>query len=130
MTKTRLALIATAAVLVLGGIGSALEEDPVPLAAGTPSAEPSPASLVRPSPGQPSPEPEPSIAPSPQGPAPVKVSIDWSDYAPAVRARIEAAYQRGDCAALQGEFDSADANGSVDLMRYLDAALEQADCYQ
>jgi outer membrane biogenesis lipoprotein LolB len=66
-------------------------------------------------------------------------SVDWENYSPDVRTRIDDAAASGDCAALQAEFDNADANdsaqrnrtgdGNADLMGYIDAKLSEAGCY-
>jgi hypothetical protein len=66
-------------------------------------------------------------------------SVPWSDYATDVRPRIDAATTAKDCAALQKEFDVADANNeatrtrtghsNADLMAYIDAALRAGGCY-
>lgn len=65
--------------------------------------------------------------------------VDWSNYAPEVHRRIDLAADAEDCAALQDEFDNADATddaqrsrtgeGNADLMSYIDAQLEDAGCY-
>ena len=58
--------------------------------------------------------------------------VDWSDFAPTVRTRIEELVAAGDCAGLQQEFDNADANDNpskADLMTYLDREMEAAGCY-
>jgi hypothetical protein len=136
MTKTKLALIAFAAVFVVGGISSALEEEPTtePVAASSPSPEP----------GKPAPtEAAPTKAAAPTqaaGPEEIDVDVPWDNYAPSVRTRIDEAYAGQDCAALQQEFDTAADNndaqrirtgeGNDDLLEYLDVALEQAGCYE
>jgi len=65
--------------------------------------------------------------------------VDWSRYAPQVESRIEDLASKGDCDGLQREFDTADANddamrkrtgeGTADLLDYLDAEMQAADCY-
>ena len=55
--------------------------------------------------------------------------VNWSDYAPTVKTRIEELIQSGDCSSLQAEFDVADQNdaaqrnrvgvGNADLMNYI-----------
>jgi hypothetical protein len=139
MTKTQMALAAVAAVLVLGGIGSALEDEPT-----EPTAAPAASTPAEPSP-EPSlvPEPEPTVkAPEPTetGPEPIDVDVPWGNYAPNVRVVIDDAYAAQDCQTLQQQFDSAFANndaqrtrtgeGNDDLLRYLDEALKQAGCYE
>lgn len=55
--------------------------------------------------------------------------VDWSQFAPAVKDRIDAAVESADCGALQEEFDAADGNGQTELMEYVDKQLEDAGCY-
>ena len=55
--------------------------------------------------------------------------VDWSDYSPDLKARIDAAAARHDCAALQKEFDTADTRSDAGLMTYIDGRLESAGCY-
>ena len=65
--------------------------------------------------------------------------VDWSNYAPSVRTRIDSLAATRDCSGLQREFDLADANdraqrsrtgtGNADLMRYIDNELRGAGCY-
>lgn len=65
--------------------------------------------------------------------------VQWDDYAPGTRARIDALAAARDCLALQAEFDQAEANGaatrartghnSAELMRYVDEAMRSAGCY-
>lgn len=54
---------------------------------------------------------------------------EWGNYAPGLRAQLDALTRDADCPALQEQFDNADANGSVDLMRYIDEAMRFAGCY-
>ena len=75
------------------------------------------------------------------GSAPTESSsdVDWENYAPEVKTRIDSLAASGDCAALQREFDIADANdalqrdrvgeGNADLMGYIDDKLTSAGCY-
>lgn len=66
-------------------------------------------------------------------------SVDWENYSPDVKARIDGMETERDCIGLQAEFDTADANddaqrdrvgeGNADLMAYIDQALESAGCY-
>lgn len=66
-------------------------------------------------------------------------SVDWENYSPSVKARIDGLAAAGDCAALQDEFDVADANddaqrdqvgeGNADLMGYIDEKMAAAGCY-
>lgn len=65
--------------------------------------------------------------------------VDWENYAPEVKTRIDGFAGSGDCAALQQEFDIADANddlqrdrvgdGNADLMDYIDEKMADAGCY-
>jgi hypothetical protein len=65
--------------------------------------------------------------------------VDWENYSPDVRTRIDSAAARGDCATLQAEFDNAEANddaqrertgdGNADLMAYIDAQADEAGCH-
>lgn len=67
-------------------------------------------------------------------------SIFGTKYSVAVQTRIDEAAARGDCAALQAEFDQAARNdgstrsrigsGTADLMAYIDAKLRGAGCYR
>ena len=66
-------------------------------------------------------------------------SVDWENYAPEVRERIDSMAAAGDCADLQEEFDTAEANseaqrartgdGNADLMGYIDDRMREAGCY-
>ncbi len=65
--------------------------------------------------------------------------VDWQNYAPSVRARIEQMAASGDCDGLQAEFDTAEANsdmqrartgdGNADLMGFIDQKMADAGCY-
>jgi len=65
-------------------------------------------------------------------------SVDWENYSPAARQRIDRMATRGDCAGLQEEFETAEANnvaqrqrtgdGNDDLMGYINMKMEQAGC--
>ena len=66
-------------------------------------------------------------------------SVPWDNYAPSVQSRIQSMIAAENCAGLQREFDSADANddatrrrtgiGNSALMAYLDEAMADAGCY-
>ena len=68
-----------------------------------------------------------------------RTEVPWEVYAPEVREGIDAATEAADCAALQAEFDTADANSeatmnrtghnNADLMAYIDEAMRTAGCY-
>jgi hypothetical protein len=65
-------------------------------------------------------------------------SVDWENYAPSVKSRIDSLASSRDCSGLQHEFDTADANddiqrdrtgdGNADLMGYIDKKLKDAGC--
>lgn len=65
--------------------------------------------------------------------------VNWSDYSPTVKTRIEGLIQSGDCLNLQKEFDIADQNdaaqrnrvgvGNADLMNYLNKSMKDLSCY-
>jgi hypothetical protein len=64
--------------------------------------------------------------------------VNWSDYAPTVKTRIEELIQSGDCSSLQTEFDVADQNdaaqrnrvgvGNADLMNYINTSMQKLGC--
>jgi hypothetical protein len=64
--------------------------------------------------------------------------VNWSDYAPTVKTRIEELIQSGDCSGLQAEFDVADQNdaaqrnrvgvGNADLMNYINTSMQKLGC--
>jgi hypothetical protein len=66
-------------------------------------------------------------------------SVDWENYSPDVKTRIDQMAKARDCAGLQAEFNVADQNddaqrartgdGNADLMSYIDAKLREAGCY-
>src|SRR5215212_268890 len=84
--------------------------------------------------GQPS---LPSGAATPQ--PPVGPAVPWSDYTAGLQSRIDSLAASKNCAGLQAEFDTANANntitinrtghGNADLMGYIDAKLRAAGCY-
>jgi hypothetical protein len=65
--------------------------------------------------------------------------VNWSDYAPSVKTRIEELIQSGDCSGLQIEFDVADQNdaaqrnrvgvGNADLMNYINTSMQKLGCF-
>jgi hypothetical protein len=65
-------------------------------------------------------------------------SVDWENYAPSVRSRIDSLAASHDCQGLQQEFETADANdglqrdrtgdGNADLMGYIEGKLKDAGC--
>ncbi len=65
--------------------------------------------------------------------------VDWENYAPSVKAQIDSLASASDCAGLQAEFDTADANddaqrartgdGNADLMSYINDKMSSAGCY-
>ncbi len=64
--------------------------------------------------------------------------VPWTQYAPQVRERLEAAVESGDCQRLGEEFIAADegsdahrakyGEGNGDLMAYIDDSMEMAGC--
>lgn len=62
----------------------------------------------------------------------------WEDYAPSLKADIDALASAGDCSQLQSEFNVADANNdatkartghnNAQLMGYIDAKLRSLGC--
>lgn len=65
--------------------------------------------------------------------------VNWSDYAPTVKTRIEELIQASDCSGLQMEFDIADQNdaaqrnrvgvGNADLMNYINTSMQKLGCF-
>lgn len=55
--------------------------------------------------------------------------VDWSQFSPTVKTRIDGLVENQDCDGLQDEFDNADANSHADLMVYLDNQMEEIGCY-
>ena len=65
--------------------------------------------------------------------------MDWDNYDASVKERIDSLTDEIDCAGLQREFDTAEANsdmqrartgdGNADLMAYVDEQMEAAGCY-
>lgn len=70
------------------------------------------------------------------GPVP---GVDWSNYHPEVKQRIDRMAAEQDCRGLQHEFDIADGNsdaqrnrtgrGNGDIMAYIDGELRKSGCY-
>lgn len=60
--------------------------------------------------------------------------VDWGEYSPTVKTRIENMVSDKDCGGLQDEFDTADANSAsgsnADLMAYLNDKMEDIGCYE
>lgn len=64
--------------------------------------------------------------------------VNWSDYSPTVKSRIEGLIQKADCPGLQSEFDIADQNdaaqrnrvgvGNADLMNYINSSMSKLGC--
>ena len=82
------------------------------------------------------PEPEPTEAETPWQPS---TEVDWENYAPAVKTRIDRMGRKGDCEGLQEEFDTAYENdepqrsrvgddGNADLMEYIQEWLDYSEC--
>lgn len=55
--------------------------------------------------------------------------VPWDQYSPSLRGRIDGLQVAADCPGLQAEFDAADTNGGVELMKYVDSAMRVAGCY-
>lgn len=65
--------------------------------------------------------------------------VDWENYSPTVKTRIDELAAAKDCAGLQREFDTAESNntaqrnrtgdGNSDLMAYIDDKMAHAGCY-
>jgi hypothetical protein len=78
-------------------------------------------------------------APAEQAPVAAEQGVDWENYHPSVRQRIDSMAASGDCAGLQDEFNTAETNsdaqrartgdGNADLMRYIDDRMRGAGCY-
>ena len=66
-------------------------------------------------------------------------SVNWNNYAPAVKQRIAEYIDASDCTNLQVEFDNADNNNdnqrnrtgesNAELMTLLDSQLRKLSCY-
>lgn len=66
-------------------------------------------------------------------------AVDWENYSPTVRERIDAHAASADCDGLQHEFDVAEMNnaaqrdrtgdGNADLMSYIHGKMQVAGCY-
>jgi hypothetical protein len=78
-------------------------------------------------------------SPVAEAPADARTVVEWEDYDASVTVRIDDLQSAADCAGLQGEFDTADANNAatldrtghsnLNLMTYIDEALRLAGCY-
>jgi hypothetical protein len=76
---------------------------------------------------------------APSNPAAPVSGVPWRDYASDLKPRIDGLAAAADCAGLQREFDTADANNAAtrsrtghsntDLMAYIDDAMRGAGCY-
>lgn len=66
-----------------------------------------------------------ACSPSDRAELPHPSSVDWSQYAPAVKQGIDKARQDADCETLQAQFDTAKA---ADLLDYIDASQRYAGC--
>lgn len=64
--------------------------------------------------------------------------VDWDNYSPTVKSRIDSLALAKECEELQSEFDTAAANdsaqrnrtgsGNADLMQYINEKLKSAGC--
>ena len=97
---------------------------------GEPSTPATPAATEAPAPT--TTEAPPAAEPTPTG------TVDWQNYAPDVKTRIDGMGQAKDCAGLRTEFDTAAANndaqrarvgdGNAELMTYIYEWLGLAGC--
>jgi len=65
--------------------------------------------------------------------------VDWKNYSPQVKNRIEELINTNDCSGLQSEFDIAAQNdtaqrnrvgdGNADLMDYINGEMQRLGCY-
>jgi hypothetical protein len=65
--------------------------------------------------------------------------VEWGDYVSSLKGRLDALAQTKDCAGLQTEFNTADANNAATmnrvghnnakLMAYIDAQMKASGCY-
>jgi hypothetical protein len=126
---------------ILGAItGSDEVAQPAPSTA-APPPEPTPASTTQPASSE-SEEPSPPATEESTEAAPWRPSmdVDWENYSPNVKRRVDRMGKREDCDGLQHEFDVAEANdvaqrnrtgdGNADLMGYIDEWMQHAECYR
>lgn len=83
-------------------------------------------------------EPTEEPEPEPTEPWQPSTEVDWENYAPAVRTRIDRLGRKSDCEGLQEQFDTAYDNderqrsrvgeGNADLMSYIQEWLDYAEC--
>jgi hypothetical protein len=130
-TRTKWILAIVGVLLVIGAIGSLIEQQPetVTLPARVADDEQGGGTLDE----SPTSTPVEKTAPT------VSVEVDWENYDPSVKRRIDRLTAAGNCVGLQSEFDTAQANsdaqlartgdGNADLMEYLDESLRNAECY-
>lgn len=71
--------------------------------------------------------PTPTTGPSEPPAAEERTKVDWSTLPADYQRIVDEDTAAGDCEALQDMFDAAPDN--VDLLNYLDEALELAGCY-
>jgi hypothetical protein len=81
----------------------------------------------------------PTLKPAVTTPKNDAPAVQWEDYAPSVKTRIDDLAAQKDCDALQSEFDNADANNeatmarvghnNAQLMGYIDFLMRNAGCY-
>lgn len=65
-------------------------------------------------------------------------TVDWENYSPTVKQRIDKAANTKDCTELQTQFDNADqtdntqrkrvGDGNADLMKYVDTKMRETGC--
>jgi hypothetical protein len=122
-TKHRPATLAVLVLVLLAACGNG-DEPATPATPATAADTPAPAATT--------PAAPPAAEPTPTG------TVDWQNYAPDVKTRIDGMGQTKDCAGLRTEFDTAAANddaqrarvgsGNAELMTYIYEWLGLAGC--
>ena len=122
-TKHRPATLVVLVLVLLAACDNG-DEPATPATPATAADTPAPAATTPPAP--------PAAEPTPTGP------VDWQNYAPDVKTRIDGMGQAKDCAGLRTEFDTAAANddaqrarvgsGNAELMTYIYEWLGLAGC--
>lgn len=70
---------------------------------------------------------KPATTPTPTTPA--RITVDWTGQLPDAQRLIDEDTTAKNCTGLQDAFDVAATRNTVDLMSYIDEALELAGCY-
>lgn len=83
--------------------------------------------------------PSRDLAPAPADPGGQSSGVQWQDYNPSLQSQLDQLRAAKDCAGLQSQFDTADANNAAtmsrtghnnaQLMGYIDTAMRSAGCY-